>query len=141
MFSFNLIVFLTCAWVFLGHSDASAGEFELEILHNNDMHSRFEETNKLSGTCPKKAGGMCYGGFARVAHVVRQARAAAAAGKGPPVLYLNAGDTYTGTSWFTVHRWRIAAEFLNLLKPDAIVRIFTTIKKITKKSYKDNNAF
>lgn len=40
---------------------------------------------------------------------------------GPPVLYLNAGDTYTGTPWFTVHKDKIVAEFLNLLKPDAIV--------------------
>lgn len=40
---------------------------------------------------------------------------------GTPVLYLNAGDTYTGTPWFTLYKDKIVAEFLNLLKPDAIV--------------------
>ncbi|XP_031354291.1 protein 5NUC-like isoform X2 [Photinus pyralis] len=89
---------------------------KLLILHNNDMHSRFEETSRTSGTCKDKSN--CYGGFGRVLHVVREARKAAADGTGPPVLFLNAGDTYTGTSWFSVHKWRIAADFMNLLQPD-----------------------
>ncbi|GLV34734.1 Ecto-5'-nucleotidase 2 [Carabus blaptoides fortunei] len=97
-----------------------AEDLELLILHNNDMHSRFEETNKLSGTCSKSKPNECYGGFARVAHVVREAREKSRTGAGPKVLYLNAGDTYTGTAWFTVHRWKIAAEFLNILNPDAM---------------------
>lgn len=40
---------------------------------------------------------------------------------GTPVLYLNAGDTYTGTPWFTVFKDNITAAFLNKLEPDAIV--------------------
>lgn len=111
--------FLVCFQFFIVF--ATVLSLELTILHNNDMHSRFEETSKLSGTCPQKNKGLCYGGFARVAHVVRDARARAKTRAGPPVIYLNAGDTYTGTAWFTVHRWKIAAEFLNLLMPDAIV--------------------
>lgn len=55
---------------------------------------------------------------------VKEARKAAASGEGPPVLYLNAGDTYTGTAWFTIYKWKIAAEFINALQPDAVVRIF-----------------
>lgn len=42
---------------------------------------------------------------------------------GTPVLYLNAGDTYTGTPWFTLYKDKIVTEFLNLLKPDAIVSV------------------
>ncbi|KAK4873923.1 hypothetical protein RN001_013283 [Aquatica leii] len=95
-----------------GHGE----NLKLLILHNNDMHSRFEETSRTSSTCKDKSN--CYGGFARVLHVIREARKAAADGTGPPVLYLNAGDTYTGTSWFSVHKWKIAADFLNLLHPD-----------------------
>ncbi|XP_048479678.1 protein 5NUC isoform X3 [Plutella xylostella] len=96
--------------------------FELLILHNNDMHARFEQTSQLSGICTPadRQAGRCYGGFPRVAHVVKEARRAAASGEGPPVLYLNAGDTYTGTAWFTIYKWRIAAEFLNALQPDAV---------------------
>lgn len=98
---------------------------ELLILHNNDMHGRFEETSPRSGKCQPedKILQNCVGGFARVARVIRQARKAAQEGKGPQVLYLNGGDTYTGTPWFSVHKSKIVAEFLNLLEPDAVVRI------------------
>lgn len=45
-----------------------AGELELIILHNNDMHARFEQTGKYSNTCQPAdmADNKCYGGFARV---------------------------------------------------------------------------
>jgi len=43
---------------------------EFIILHSNDMHARFEQTNVNSGPClPEDANtNKCYGGFARVAH-------------------------------------------------------------------------
>jgi 2',3'-cyclic-nucleotide 2'-phosphodiesterase (5'-nucleotidase family) len=70
--------------------------FKLIILHNNDMHARFEQTNAASARCSDddRDANRCYGGFARVAHVVRDYRRRAAAGEIPKVLYLNAGDTY-----------------------------------------------
>ncbi|XP_045521891.1 protein 5NUC-like isoform X2 [Pieris brassicae] len=103
-------------------SPSNDGTFELLILHNNDMHARFEQTSQLSGACTTadRDAGKCYGGFPRVAHIVKEARKAAESGEGPPVLYLNAGDTYTGTAWFTIYKWTIAAEFLNALQPDAV---------------------
>ncbi|XP_050069190.1 protein 5NUC-like [Anopheles maculipalpis] len=98
-----------------------AGDLELIILHNNDMHARFEQTGAYSNECQPSdvASNHCYGGFARVAHKVREYRASEAAG-GLPVLYLNAGDTYTGTPWFSIFKDNITAAFLNVLKPDAI---------------------
>lgn len=44
---------------------------ELVILHNNDMHARFEQVSVSSGTCtPELAkANKCYGGFARIAHL------------------------------------------------------------------------
>ncbi|KAJ0174736.1 hypothetical protein K1T71_009844 [Dendrolimus kikuchii] len=101
---------------------SDTGAFELLILHNNDMHARFEQTSQVSGVCTTEDRelGQCYGGFPRVAHVVKEARRAALSGEGPPVLYLNAGDTYTGTAWFTIYKWKIAAEFINALQPDAV---------------------
>lgn len=95
--------------------------FELIILHNNDMHARFEQIGAYGNDCQPAdvASNRCYGGFARVAHKVREYRSKELAGESP-VLYLNAGDTYTGTPWFTVYKDNITAAFLNILKPDAI---------------------
>lgn len=44
---------------------------EFIILHNNDMHSRFEQTSADSEKCTKEMekDNKCYGGFARVAHL------------------------------------------------------------------------
>ncbi|XP_030380125.1 protein 5NUC-like [Scaptodrosophila lebanonensis] len=94
---------------------------EFIILHNNDMHARFEQTNVNSGPCSTEEANTdkCYGGFARVAYEVRKYRAEAQNG-GTPVFYLNAGDTYTGTPWFTVFKDNITTAFLNKLMPDAI---------------------
>ncbi|CAD6243389.1 GSCOCG00013054001-RA-CDS [Cotesia congregata] len=93
-------------------------EWKLHIVHTNDMHSsRFEETSALSTRCmPKdRESGHCYGGFARLATLVRKAK-----NSSTPTLFLNAGDTYQGSVYYTVHKWKIVAKFLNLLMPDAI---------------------
>ncbi|XP_068143744.1 protein 5NUC-like isoform X1 [Drosophila tropicalis] len=94
---------------------------EFIILHNNDMHARFEQTSVSSGICtPEEArSNKCYGGFARVAYEVGKFRDEARRG-GTPVFYLNAGDTYAGTAWFSIFKDKIASAFLNKLKPDAI---------------------
>ncbi|XP_050515513.1 protein 5NUC-like isoform X3 [Diabrotica virgifera virgifera] len=95
-------------------------DFDLVILHNNDIHGRFEQTERNSGTCqPKNRNTTCIGGFARTAHVIRKHREAAQNGTGPEVLYLYAGDTFIGTVWYTVHTWNISSTFMNLLRPDA----------------------
>lgn len=45
---------------------------DIIILHNNDMHARFEQTDALSKVCKEQDVLMskCYGGFARVAHML-----------------------------------------------------------------------
>lgn len=94
---------------------------EFLILHNNDMHARFEQTSVSGGKCSKELehSDSCYGGFARTAHEIRKFREESQL-NGFPILYLNAGDTYTGTPWFTVFKDNITAAFLNKLSPDAI---------------------
>ncbi|KAL2740481.1 protein 5NUC-like [Vespula squamosa] len=92
--------------------------FTLHIVHTNDMHARFEETSRLSAPiCSKQdaAESKCYGGFARIATLVRQARNSSI-----PTLFLNAGDTYQGSVWYNIYKWKIVAKFLNILAPDAI---------------------
>lgn len=43
---------------------------DLIILHNNDMHARFEQTSASSNACSKEdiTNNRCYGGFARVGY-------------------------------------------------------------------------
>ncbi|XP_015191730.1 PREDICTED: protein 5NUC-like [Polistes dominula] len=94
------------------------GELTFQIVHTNDMHARFEETSKMSvPICPKQdvKAGNCYGGFARIATLVRQARNSSI-----PTLFLNAGDTYQGSVWYNIYKWKIVVQFLNILAPDAI---------------------
>lgn len=107
---------------------APKSSLDLIILHNNDMHARFEQTDAFSSNCSpdEMLANKCYGGFARVSHVLKEYRKKAETG-GPSVLYLNAGDTYTGTPWFTIHKDKIVSEFMNILKPDAIVSVWNSI--------------
>lgn len=92
-------------------------QLDLLILHDNDQHARFEETDRFSGPC--RPGQTCFGGFARIAHVVREARKNESE-SGPAVLYLNAGDTYQGTPYYTLYKWNVTYRLMNALKPDAM---------------------
>lgn len=48
----------------------TSDHLELIILHNNDMHARFEQTDAMSTNCnaDDAAANRCYGGFARIAY-------------------------------------------------------------------------
>lgn len=69
------LLLLVFSNVFIGVLSAPAKDdsvaFEFILLHNNDMHARFEQTDDVSGTCTQAdaAANKCYGGFARVANV------------------------------------------------------------------------
>ncbi|XP_031632063.1 protein 5NUC-like [Contarinia nasturtii] len=93
---------------------------DLIILHNNDMHAHFEQTDQHSSLCDSKEmdQNKCYGGMARISYVVKDYRKKADE-DGPAVLFLNAGDTYSGTPWFTIFTDQIVSDFMNILKPDA----------------------
>lgn len=107
----------------LFHLGSVLCEFELVVLHTNDMHSRFEEVEKNSGTCKaKNKNKKCVGGFARVAHEVETYRKFHKSGQ--DVVFLNAGDTFVGTAWFSLFKAEICTEFINALKPDVIVSIY-----------------
>lgn len=57
-------IFLLISTFITSHMAArlADGNFELIILHNNDMHGRFEETDEYTNQCK---GSKCFGGFAR----------------------------------------------------------------------------
>lgn len=91
--------------------------FPVSIIHVNDMHARFDETNMYSNTC--KSDDECIGGYARVVTKVKELRISKAS-KNP--IYLNAADTFQGTLWYNLFRWNVTSYMLNLLPADATVR-------------------
>jgi len=112
----KIIFAINC--VVLATSIAHAQElFPVSIIHFNDMHARFDETNMFSNTC--KASDECIGGYARVVTKVKELLASKAA-LNP--IYLNAADNYQGTLWYNIFRWNVTSYFLNLLPADAMVR-------------------
>lgn len=61
------------------------------IVHINDFHARFEETDSGGAACKNPT--ECIGGYARVVTVVKRLLEEF---KDQHVLYLNAGDNYQG---------------------------------------------
>ena len=76
-------------------------DFQLTVLHTNDVHSRLEQFNKYGSEChPEEArDGECFGGAARRGTKVREIRES-----DPNVLLLDGGDQYQGTFWFYIYK-------------------------------------
>ncbi len=100
-------------------SGAAFADYELNILHINDLHSRIESINKFDSTCSaeEEAKNECFGGVARLKTEIDEKRAALA---GRNTLLLNAGDNFQGSLFFTTYKGLAEAEFLNLMKFDAM---------------------
>uniref|UniRef100_A0A182N309 Apyrase n=1 Tax=Anopheles dirus TaxID=7168 RepID=A0A182N309_9DIPT len=92
-----------------------ADAFPLTLIHINDLHARFDETNQKSAGCtdPK----VCIAGIARVYHTIKRLKQEYKA-KNP--LYLNAGDNFQGTLWYNLLRWNVTAHLIKQLPPDAM---------------------
>jgi len=76
-------------------STSSDANFELVVLHTNDLHSRFDEISGRGSACrPKDADrNKCYGGVARIKHAADAMRLANA----DKTVFLNAGDFFQVT--------------------------------------------
>ena len=94
---------------------SASSEFSLTILHTNDVHARFEESNINGGAC-RDHHDQCYGGVARRKSKVDQIR-----NDTENVLFLDAGDQYQGTLWFYYYGGNATRYFMNLLQYDAMV--------------------
>lgn len=93
--------------------------FPVAIIHFNDFHARFEETNTYSNECRASEGEVCIGGYARVVTTVKSLLEKR---KDEHPIYLNAGDNFQGTLWYNLFRWNATAYFLNMLPADVMVR-------------------
>lgn len=100
------------------------GEFKLQILHTNDMHARFEEVDEDTAPCSLRNAkeNKCYGGFARIKMAADQIKADALK-RNISSIFLNAGDTFQGTPYYSLYKWKIAASLIRWLGFDAMVRV------------------
>ena len=94
-------------------------DFELNILHINDLHSRIEAISKSDSTCSAEdaAANECFGGIARVKTAI-DARRAELSGKN--VLTLDAGDQFQGSLFYTTYKSGPIADFMNGIGFDAM---------------------
>ncbi len=102
-------------------SSAAFADFELDILHINDFHSRIESVNKYDSTCSAEEEGKneCFGGAARLFTAINQTRDGLTS-QGKNVLLLNAGDNFQGSLFYTTYKGAVEAEVLNAMKFDAM---------------------
>lgn len=93
-------------------------DYELNILHINDFHARFEPINKFDSTClpAEQEKNECFGGIARVKAAIDAERAKLS---GANVLTLNAGDAFQGSLFYTSYKSGPIAEVLNAIGFDA----------------------
>jgi len=109
----RVLALLVCTSTGLG----SALGWHLNLLHVNDIHVRIEQTNKYSARCrlQDKERGRCYGGLARLQTAVQELR-----NSKNNTLWVNAGDFFQGTVWYSHFKWKIVSHFNKLLDFDAM---------------------
>ncbi|TXH85370.1 MAG: LysM peptidoglycan-binding domain-containing protein [Rhizobium sp.] len=100
-------------------TSAAFADYQLNILHFNDFHSRVESINKFDATCSaaEEAKNECFGGAARLKAAIDQRRTALA---GQNVVVLDAGDNFQGSLFYTTYKGAAEVEFLNDMKIDAM---------------------
>ncbi len=105
----------------IGLAKASLADYQLHILHINDLHSRIEPINKYDSTCSAEddVAGECFGGVARVATKINELRDRLVAA-GENVIVLDAGDQFQGSLMYTTYKGDVEVEFMNMIGFDAM---------------------
>ncbi|MEL7281605.1 MAG: metallophosphoesterase, partial [Pseudomonadota bacterium] len=95
----------------------ASADFTLTILHTNDFHARFEPISEYNSTCAPEdnEAGECFGGSARLATAMEEAKASAT----NPIL-VSGGDQFQGTLFYTLYKGKLAAEIMNEMGYDAM---------------------
>ena len=107
---------LTFALAFLITQEVKT--YDLTIIHTNDVHARIQQFNKYGTPCSAEDAqdGKCFGGVARRKTKVMDLRQSH-----NNTLFLDAGDQFLGTLWYTYYKGREASHFMNLLGYDVMV--------------------
>lgn len=110
----------SASFLALGAGTAKA-DYVLDILHINDLHSRIESINRFNSTCSRKdeIERKCFGGVARVITKLAERRAALGE-QNANVLFLDAGDQFQGSLFYSTYKGDVAVKFLNVMKPDVM---------------------
>eukprot|EP01026_Neomeris_dumetosa_P041854 TRINITY_DN3475_c0_g1_i1.p1 TRINITY_DN3475_c0_g1~~TRINITY_DN3475_c0_g1_i1.p1 ORF type:complete len:711 (-),score=121.41 TRINITY_DN3475_c0_g1_i1:853-2985(-) len=96
----------------------SGANIQINLLHFNDLHARLQPTTEWWWECEvdRNQKGECFGGLARMKTIVDQVRA-----ENKPMLLLNGGDDFVGTSWdYNDRTNKATARFLSKLGVDAM---------------------
>ncbi|XP_075742182.1 protein 5NUC-like, partial [Rhipicephalus microplus] len=91
--------------------------FTLTVLHTNDVHAHIEESTKYGAMCSDKdrKNKTCVGGVARIKTKVEELKA-----QYPGALFLNAGDFFQGTAWYTVLKEKIISAVMTRMHYDYV---------------------
>ena len=105
--------------VFLGaftatNAGAAGTDYQLRILHVNDVHARYDQITATGGFCTPEdeAEKKCVGGAARLQTKLKELR-------GDNALFLDAGDQFQGTLFYTQYKHGAVQTVLGMLNPDA----------------------
>ncbi|CBF70526.1 hypothetical protein AN5939.2 [Aspergillus nidulans FGSC A4] len=90
------------------------GHYNVSFFHVNDVHAHLDQFASSGTSCDDPEKG-CYGGYARIKTKVTELRE-----QYPDNLWLNAGDEFQGTLFYTYYGGEKIAETLNELKFDAM---------------------
>ncbi|RPB23309.1 Metallo-dependent phosphatase [Terfezia boudieri ATCC MYA-4762] len=90
------------------------GHYNISIYHINDVHAHLDQFRSSGADCTDLTRG-CYGGYARVKEVIDKERPTK-----EDSLFLNAGDEFQGTLFYSFYGGEKIAETLNQLGFDAM---------------------
>ncbi|KAH8041020.1 hypothetical protein HPB51_013680 [Rhipicephalus microplus] len=96
-------------WAFLVFSPRIhqvRADFTLTVLHTNDVHSHIDESSKYGGLCTENRE-QCVGGIARIVTKVKELKKTY-----PNTIFVNAGDFFQGTAWYTVLQSALVSEVM-----------------------------
>lgn len=110
--------------------------WDLTLVHTNDMHAKLDGIPQPGKDCVESD--RCLGGFPRVKYFADWAKRYY-----KNVLFLNAGDNFQGTPYYTLFKWNIMREFIDNMGFDAMVILikiqlidFQSIKYFTSIMFK-----
>ncbi len=115
-----LILILSCSTTEREHYDIRGQDIHLTIIHTSDIHSRLFPYKYIPLTTDEDLGldpnNGPFGGFARIAHIVRREQSQSARS-----IYLDSGDIFQGAPIFNLFKGEVEFQLLSELKPAAMV--------------------